>query len=123
MTIEHNNEEIMIIKCKIMNVFKRINEKIDDIKKSSRHDNVKLKKIFKSIFDFRSRNLNSQFIFINIITLNFVDNLITNFVHLISLITFSSIKNKTLIKNSVIKGVKSKTSLKLKCFKNDEFFD
>ena len=58
MTIEHDDEEIMIIKRKIMNVFKRINEKIDDIKKLSRCDDVKFKKIFKNVFDLRSRNSN-----------------------------------------------------------------
>ena len=59
MTIKHDDEKIIIIKREIMNIFKRINEKIDDIKKSSRHDNVKFKKIFKSVFDLCSRNLNS----------------------------------------------------------------
>ena len=123
MTIEHDDEEVMIIKREIMSVFKRTNEKIDDIKKSSRRDDVKLKKIFKNVFNFRSRNSNSQFILTNIITLNSTDDLITNFMHLTSSITFSSTKNKISIKDSIIKDVRNKTSLKFKCFKNDEFFD
>ena len=59
MTIEHDNEEIIIIKREIMNVFKQINEKIDDIKKLSHRDDVKLKKSFKNVFNFRFRNSNS----------------------------------------------------------------
>ena len=123
MTIEHDDEEIIIIKRKIMNTFKRINEKIDDIKKSLRRDDVKFKKIFKNVFDLCFRSSNSQFIFTNIIISNSINDLIMNSVHLTSSITFSSTKNKISIKNSSIKDVKSKTSLKFKCFKNDEFFD
>ena len=59
MTIDRNDEEIMIIKRKIMNAFKRIDEKIVDMKKSSRCNDGKLKRVFKNIFDFRFRNSNS----------------------------------------------------------------
>ena len=59
MTIKHDDEKVMIIKREIMNVFKQINKKINDIKKSLRRDDVKFKKIFKNVFDFRFRSLNS----------------------------------------------------------------
>ena len=123
MTTDRDDEKIMIIKRETMSAFKRIDEKIDDMKKSSRRNDAKLKRIFKNIFDFRFRSSNSQFIFTNITTLNLIDDFITSSVHLISSITFSSTKNKISIKDSIIKDVKNKISLKFKCFKNDEFFD
>ena len=123
MTTDRDDEEIMIIKRKIMNAFKRTDEKIDDMKKLLRRDDAKLKRVFKSVFDLRFRNSDSQFTFTDITTLNSVDDLVTSSVHLTSSITFSSTKNKTSVKNSIIKNVKSKTSLKFKCLKNDEFFD
>ena len=58
MTIKYDDEKVMIIKRKIMNVFKQINKKIDDTKKLLRYDNVKFKRIFKNVFNFRFRNSN-----------------------------------------------------------------
>ena len=123
MTIDHDDKKIIIIKRKIMNILKRTNEKIDNVKKLSCRDDVKFKFFFKNVFDLRFRSLDSQFISTNIITINSVDDLVMNFVYLTSLIIFSSTKNKISIKNSIIKDLKRKTSLKFKCFKDDKFFD
>ena len=123
MTIDRDDKEVMIIKRETMNTFKQTDKIIDNMKKSSCHDNAKFKKVLKSVFDLRFRNSDLEFILMNIITLNSVDDLIINSVHLILSIAFLLTKNKTLIKNSAIKSLKNKTSLKFKCFKNNEFFN
>ena len=59
MIINRDDEEIMIIKREIMNVFKWIDEEINNAEKLLCCDDVKFKKVLKNIFDFCFRNSNS----------------------------------------------------------------
>ena len=86
MTTDYNNEKVIIIKCKAINIFKRTDKKIDDVEKLSCCNNIKFKRILKNIFNLRSRNSDSQFIFTSIRIINSIDNFNTNFMCIISLI-------------------------------------